>query len=104
MACPPSVGDPESLRNVRGITMKLGAFRNGAVPASGVSANLVSFFVRGVLLGALPAVAVAQGTAASTRPNPSSTSNTTTINQTQRGQQRLKQVLVRANRLSLGGG
>jgi iron complex outermembrane receptor protein len=36
--------------------------------------------------------------------NPSSTSNTTTVNQTQRGQEQLSEVLVQANRLSLGGG
>src|SRR5882724_4194591 len=40
----------------------------------------------------------------STLPNPSSTSNTTTVNETQRGQEQLSEVLVHANRLSLGGG
>jgi iron complex outermembrane receptor protein len=39
-----------------------------------------------------------------TLPNPSSTSNTTTTNQTQRGQEQLDEVLVQAKRLSLGGG
>ncbi|HWM65518.1 MAG TPA: TonB-dependent receptor [Steroidobacteraceae bacterium] len=39
-----------------------------------------------------------------TAPNPSNTSNTTTVNETQRGQEQLSEVLVHANRLSLGGG
>src|SRR5581483_1444430 len=39
-----------------------------------------------------------------TVPNPSSTSNTTTINETQRGQEQISEVLVQANRLSLGDG
>jgi len=43
-------------------------------------------------------------TTAGTLPNPSSTSNTTTLNATQRGQEQLSEVLVQANRLSLGGG
>jgi iron complex outermembrane receptor protein len=117
--------------------MKLGAFRNGGVPASGASANppgnrsrpervnrlMVSCFVRGVLMGVLPAAAAAQGAATSTDqsspqnagdqtqaaesgtvPSPSSTSNTTTVNQTQRGKEQLNEVVVMANRLSLGGG
>jgi iron complex outermembrane recepter protein len=49
--------------------------------------------------------APAADTAASgTVPNPSSTSNTTTTNETQRGQEQLQEVLVQAQRLSLGGG
>jgi iron complex outermembrane receptor protein len=36
--------------------------------------------------------------------NPSSTSNTTTANETQRGQEQLSEVLVQAKKLSLGGG
>ena len=43
-------------------------------------------------------------TTAATLPNPSSTSNTTTTNETQRGQERLDEVLVQAKRLSLGDG
>jgi iron complex outermembrane receptor protein len=39
-----------------------------------------------------------------TLPNPSSTSNTTTGNQTQRGQEQLSEVTVQADKLSLGGG
>ena len=39
-----------------------------------------------------------------TLPNPSSTSNTTTVNETQREQEQLSEVLVQAKRLSLGGG
>jgi iron complex outermembrane recepter protein len=39
-----------------------------------------------------------------TLPNPSSTSNTTTVNETQRDQERLSEVVVQGNRLSLGGG
>ena len=39
-----------------------------------------------------------------TVPNPSSTSNTTTVNETERGQEQLSEVLVQAKRLSLGGG
>ena len=39
-----------------------------------------------------------------TVPNPSSTSNTTTVNETQRGQEQLSEVLVQAQKLSLGGG
>ena len=46
----------------------------------------------------------AAATPADTRPNPSSTSNTTTTNETQRGQERLDEVLVQAKRLSLGDG
>jgi len=102
--------------------MKLGAFRKGAMPASEASAKLlVSSFVHAILLGVVPAVAAAQAataqdsgnttqTAASgianggTVPNPSSTSNTTTTNQTQRGYQQLNEVVVTAARLSLGGG
>ena len=36
--------------------------------------------------------------------NPSSTSNTTTSNETERGQEQLEEVLVQANKLSLGNG
>src|SRR5437868_603414 len=43
-------------------------------------------------------------TTGSTLPNPSSTSNTTIVNQTQRSQEQLSEVMVQANRLSLGGG
>jgi iron complex outermembrane recepter protein len=50
------------------------------------------------------AAASAATTTSSTLPNPSSTSNTTTVNETQRGQEQLSEVLVHANRLSLGGG
>jgi iron complex outermembrane receptor protein len=47
----------------------------------------------------------AQATASTgTVPNPSSTSNTTTTNETQRGQEQLQEVLVQAQRLSLGDG
>jgi len=92
--------------------MKLGVFCNGGVPASGASAKpLVSCFVRAVLMGVLPAVAAAQGavtsaaaSAGGTVPNPSSTSNTTTTNQTKRGYEQLNEVVVMAQRLSLGGG
>jgi iron complex outermembrane receptor protein len=42
--------------------------------------------------------------AGGTLPNPSSTSNTTTVNSTQRGQEQLSEVLVQGTRLSLGGG
>ena len=37
-------------------------------------------------------------------PTPSSTSNTTTVNETQRGQEQLTEVMVQAKRVSLGGG
>jgi iron complex outermembrane receptor protein len=49
-------------------------------------------------------VATAAATTGSAPPNPSSTSNTTTVNETQRGQEQLSEVMVQANRLSLGGG
>ena len=42
--------------------------------------------------------------AGATRPNPSSTSNTTTVNQTRRGQEELSEVVVESKKLSLGGG
>ena len=46
----------------------------------------------------------AAATTVSTLPNPSSTSNTTTVNETQRGQEQLTEVMVQAKRASLGGG
>lgn len=48
--------------------------------------------------------ATAAAEAPNTLPNPSNTSNTTTLNQTQRGQEELSEVLVQAKYLSLGGG
>jgi iron complex outermembrane receptor protein len=48
--------------------------------------------------------AASAATSGGTVPNPSSTSNTTTVNETQRGQEQLSEVLVQAKKLSLGGG
>jgi iron complex outermembrane recepter protein len=58
---------------------------------------------------ALPAYAddpapTAADAAPATVSNPSSTSNTTTVNQTQRGEEQLNEIVVQADHLSLGGG
>jgi iron complex outermembrane recepter protein len=50
-----------------------------------------------------PPTAVDQ-TPSATAPNPSSTSNTTTTNETQRGQEQLDEIVVQSKYLSLGGG
>src|SRR5438445_3254852 len=71
--------------------------------------NLLAFSAPLVALSAYADEPATEATAPATTtggtlPNPSSTSNTTRVNETQRGQEQLSEVMVQANRLSLGGG